>query len=167
MLNVRYQTSNVMAYQCQIFNIKCQMSKYKMSNDLWQFQVDLGRSSQNFTRSQQICESMTIRVKLVSVIYYQSVSIELAHRLYTDVQYFFRKSFFDHFRTNEDPQVLYSGKLWISSFWWYKEFFSSCRASDFLWHVRTDIFLYYTEKLSYTFWALMPIHIDFPFFIDL
>ena len=28
---------------------------------------------------------------------------------------------FDPFQPNEDPQVLYmAGKLWISSFWWYK-----------------------------------------------
>ena len=35
--------------------------------------------------------------------------------------FFFRKSCFWPIRPNEDPQVLYmAGKLWISSFWWYK-----------------------------------------------
>ena len=51
-------------------------------------------------------------------------------------RFFLENHFFDPFRPNEDPQVLYmAGKLWISSLWWYKEkniFFASCRAYDFL-----------------------------------
>ena len=36
--------------------------------------------------------------------------------------FFLENHFFDPFRPNEDPQVLYmAGKLWISSLWWYKE----------------------------------------------
>ena len=36
--------------------------------------------------------------------------------------FFLENHFFDPFRPHEDPQVLYmAGKLWISSFWWYKE----------------------------------------------
>ena len=36
--------------------------------------------------------------------------------------FFLGNHFFDPFRPNEDPQVLYmAGKLWISSLWWYKE----------------------------------------------
>ena len=35
--------------------------------------------------------------------------------------FFLENHVFDPFRPNEDPQVLYmAGKLWISSFWWYK-----------------------------------------------
>ena len=37
-------------------------------------------------------------------------------------RFFLENHFFDPFRPNEDPQVLYmAGKLWISSLWWYKE----------------------------------------------
>ena len=66
--------------------------------------------------------------------------------------FFLENHFFDSFRPNEDPQVLYmAGKLWVSSFWWYKErkkilILQSVRFSM---TVRTDIFLY-TEKLSVT-----------------
>ena len=36
--------------------------------------------------------------------------------------FFLENHFFDPFRPNEDHPVLYmTGKLWISSFWWYKE----------------------------------------------
>ena len=37
-------------------------------------------------------------------------------------RFFLENHFFDPFRPNEDPQVLYmAGKLWISFLWWYEE----------------------------------------------
>ena len=66
-------------------------------------------------------------------------------------RFFLENHFFDPFRPNEDPQVLYmAGKLWISSLWCIKKkiFFCTLWSVWFSMTVRTDIFLY-TEKLSY------------------
>ena len=88
MLNVKCQVSSV---KCQVSSVKCQMSNVKcqLANE-----NQMSNANANVRSNRYLLWDLSTSCEIPTMLYNnQSVQIGLAHRLYTDVQYFlFRNS---------------------------------------------------------------------------